>query len=111
MVMRHNKKGFNEWMVQRVSAVIIAAYTIFMLAYLATHAPLTYSVWRQLFDNVLMRVSTIMVVIAILWHAWIGLWTVFTDYIKNNSLRMTLQVLLCLLLLGYVIWCLDIMWR
>lgn len=110
MVMRHSKKGFNEWMIQRVSALIIAAYTVFIVSYLALHMPLTYRLWLQLFSSAWVRVSTIVVVIAILWHAWIGLWTVFTDYIKHTRLRIMLQVLLCLLLLTYAVWCLDIMW-
>ena len=109
MVVR-STRGFHEWIVQRVSAVIIGIYVAFLLVYLSCHAPLHYAVWQHFFSHVAMRVATFVVLIAILWHAWIGLWTVFTDYVKKTAVRLFLEVLVILLLLSYMAWCLDIMW-
>lgn len=111
MVVRHNRRGYHDWLVQRISAVIIAAYAIFMMSYLACHAPLTYHSWRGLFDSAWMRFCTIIVLLSVIWHAWVGLWTVFTDYVKNARVRMILETLTCLLMLWYLIWCLDSLWR
>lgn len=106
-----NHRGFYDWIVQRVSAVLIGAYVIFIVAFILTHQPLIYPVWHSLFSHLLMKIATFLVVIAILWHAWIGLWTVFTDYIKCGFLRLFLEILLVLVLLSYFAWCLDALLR
>jgi len=110
MGLKVNTRGFLDWIVQRATAVIIGAYAIFLCLFLVCHAPLTYVDWSGLFSNVLMRIATVIVMLAILWHAWIGLWTVFTDYVKCAYLRLVLQVGVIVLLVGYLVWCLDAFW-
>lgn len=107
MGLKVNNRGLLEWIVQRTSAVLIGAYAIFLLVFFVAHQPLNYLEWNHLFSCVIMRVITIIVVLAILWHAWIGLWTVLTDYVKNGFVRLLLEIALILLLLGYFLWCLD----
>lgn len=109
MVVKNNR-GLHDWIVQRASAVIIGAYAIFLLIYLFCHQPLQYFVLSDLFSSVTMKVATFLVLIAVLWHAWIGLWTVFTDYVKNKAVRLLLQALVILLLLSYCFWCLAVLW-
>lgn len=104
-----NNRGFHEWIVQRVSAVLIGVYTAFLLVYFLTHYPLHYFTWHTLFSYFEMKITTILVIVAILWHAWIGLWTVLTDYVKNKILRFMLEIAVILLLLGYLIWGLIIL--
>jgi succinate dehydrogenase / fumarate reductase, membrane anchor subunit len=110
MVSKSNHRGFYEWLAQRVSAVLIGAYAVFIIAFLLTHAPLSFSVWKALFSCVFIKIATFVVLIAILWHAWIGLWTVFTDYVKCNCVRLLLEILLIITLLSYMAWCLDAIW-
>ena len=106
-----NNRGFIDWVVQRVSALIIAAYLIFLLVFFTQHCPLQFSDWQGLFACQWMRYVTVLVVLAVVWHAWIGLWTVFTDYVKCGVVRLILEIAVILVLTGFVIWCLDIMWR
>lgn len=110
MGLKNNTRGFLDWVIQRTTAVLIGAYALFLFLFLVQHAPLDYESWSLLFSCVATRVFTIVVLLAILWHAWIGLWTVFTDYVKNGAVRMLLQILVMLLLLSYFIWCLDAFW-
>lgn len=105
-----NCRGFYEWIVQRVSAVLIGVYAVFLTAFFFSHAPMDFLIWKELFSHVAMKVATIVVLIAVLWHAWIGLWTVFTDYVKNGAVRLLLEVLVILALLSYMAWCLDALW-
>lgn len=111
MVKQVSRSGLFDWIIQRCTAVIIGVYTIFLISYLLSHNGLTFEMWSSLFSGTWMRVATIIVLISILWHAWIGLWTVFTDYIKNKGVRLLLEVLVVLLLLAYFIWVLEILWR
>ena len=102
-----NRRGFHEWIVQRVSAVLIGIYAVFLFAFILMHSPMHFSVWSGLFSNIAMKMATFVVLIAILWHAWIGLWTVFTDYVKNNVVRLLLEIVVIIALLSYMAWCLD----
>lgn len=106
----NNTRGFFEWIVQRASALMIGAYTIGLFAFLLTHSPLHYPEWNNLMSCLWIRIATIVVVAAILWHAWIGLWTVMTDYVKCGYARVFLQVVIVVLLASYFVWCLDAFW-
>jgi succinate dehydrogenase / fumarate reductase membrane anchor subunit len=110
MVAKKNTRGFSDWLVQRVTALLIGAYACFMVIYLLNNQPMYFAQWHTLFSSAWMRVATFIVVASILWHAWIGLWTVFTDYIKSKSMRLLLEVIVCLLLVGYFAWMIDILW-
>ncbi len=104
MVVKTSHSGLRDWLVQRISAVVIGLYVIFLAIYLIQNQPLYFAQWHKLFDNVLVKIATLVVLIAIVWHAWIGLWTVLTDYVKHLGARLVLQSLIILLLLGYVLW-------
>lgn len=104
-----NNRGFHDWLIQRVSAVIIGVYFIFIMAYLIYFQPLYYASWSDLFHNTVMKIATFVTLIAVLLHAWIGIWTVFTDYIKKPWLRLLLEVIVIVLLLGYLGWLLSIL--
>jgi len=102
--------GLRDWIIQRVSALLIAAYAVFLFSYVASYHPLYYVQWYNLFSNVWMKLATFVVLFAVIWHAWIGLWTVFTDYIKPPMLRMALEIVVILLLLACIGWGFEIMW-
>lgn len=110
MVGNINRSGWRDWLVQRVTALLMAAYTIFIIIYLVSAQPISYDSWHQLMNHVTMKLFTFIVVISLLWHAWIGLWTVFTDYVKNRPLRFFLQVVVILLLVAYLVWAFEILW-
>jgi succinate dehydrogenase / fumarate reductase, membrane anchor subunit len=106
----HGRRGFFDWMVQRVTAVIIGLYAVFIIAYLLTHKPLLFPTWQMLFHHDLMKAVTLIVLLSILWHAWIGLWTVLTDYVKPVAIRLFMQMLVILVLLASLAWMIEILW-
>jgi succinate dehydrogenase / fumarate reductase membrane anchor subunit len=110
MVMLASRKGLVDWFVQRVTAILIGAYAIFLILYLLLHPRLDYAAWRGLYSGSWMRIITIIILVSILWHAWIGMWTVFTDYVKIKPIRLLLEVIVILLFLAYLIWMLEILW-
>jgi len=57
-----------------------------------------------------MKIFTIAVLLSILSHAWIGLWTVITDYIKPMILKITLEALVAFALAVYGVWSLFVLW-
>lgn len=104
------RSGLRDWLIQRITAVILAIYAIFLMGYLVCHSPLSYEVWHGLFTCEAMRVFTFLALLSVVYHTWVGIWTVLTDYIKCPCLRLTLQVLVVLALIGYLVWGVDIVW-
>ncbi len=102
--------GLKDWLIQRVTAVYFALYGLFLIAYLFTHPGLDYAQWQALFDNIVFKTATVIALIAFSLHAWIGLWTVSTDYMKCTAIRVSFQFLIVLWLLGQFIWGLMIVW-
>jgi succinate dehydrogenase / fumarate reductase membrane anchor subunit len=103
--------GLGSWLAQRITAVVIALYAVVVLVMFMTGRPLSYGVLRDLFTQGWMRVATLIFAVSIAWHAWVGVRDILMDYARPESLRLTLHVVTILLLLGYVGWTVQILWR
>lgn len=110
MVGQVDRRGLRDWIAQRITALIILAYTLVIMAYLFFCPALNYAAVTKIFNHLLMKMATVATVLAILWHAWIGLWTVLTDYVKPKLTRLFLETVIILLLLSYFVWVVEIFW-
>jgi succinate dehydrogenase / fumarate reductase membrane anchor subunit len=111
------RSGLSNWLLQRVSALIMSAYLIFMLAYFFVNPSPSYTQWSGLHSSMAMRIFSLLTILSIAAHAWIGIWCVLTDYItvrligpKATPIRMFLQLAMIAVILFYVVWTLDILW-
>jgi len=102
--------GFRDWFIQRVSALVLGAYSVFLMVYVLMHQQLTYFEWRSLFNHQAMKMATFLALLSLVLHTWVGIWTVLTDYVRPRVVRMTLQVLINLSLLACLVWGLEILW-
>jgi succinate dehydrogenase / fumarate reductase membrane anchor subunit len=105
-----NHQGLQDWLIQRVSAVVMAIYSIAMVAYFLFSSPLDFVNWHALFAHVWMKVATLLFVASFLFHAWVGMWTIFTDYVKPYWLTIVLNVLVFISLAACFFWALLILW-
>lgn len=103
--------GSRDWLIQRFSAVFLAIYTLFLMVFLVVHPQITYDVWIQLFSATWMQIATLFALLCLVLHAWIGLWTVLTDYVKPLFLRYALQGIILFALFSYGIWGVMILWE
>jgi succinate dehydrogenase / fumarate reductase, membrane anchor subunit len=103
--------GLRDWLAQRVTAVIMALYTLLVGAMLLKNAPFTYAAWKELFAQGWMRVATLLFAASLAWHAWVGVRDILMDYIKPDGLRLTLQVVTLLMIASYLGWAIQILWR
>ena len=103
--------GLGSWLAQRITAVVIALYSLIVLVMFMTGRPLSYPVLKDLFTQGWMRVATLMFAVAVAWHAWVGVRDILMDYARPESLRLSLHVITILLLLGYLGWTVQILWR
>ena len=104
------RNGVHDFILIRATALIMAAYSIFMLGFFICNPEVTFELWQGLFANLAMKVFTILTIIAVLFHAWIGIWQVLTDYVKNIKVRGLLQFIFTMTLFTYVIAVLLTVW-
>jgi succinate dehydrogenase / fumarate reductase, membrane anchor subunit len=102
-VTNFSSNGLSDWLLQRVSAVIVLCYLAFTLFCISAHG-FNFSSWSALQHHPLMRMFNALFLISILSHAWIGMWTVFTDYAKPACLRLTLQIVMAVFLFVCLVW-------
>ncbi len=102
--------GVRDWLVQRGTALLILAYVSYLAYFVVMSYPVTHFEVKQLFSTTTMRVVSTLVAFSITWHAWIGVWTIFTDYVKCSSLRLALQGTVIVLLFAYLVWAIKIFW-
>lgn len=102
--------GLRDWLIQRFSALFLMSYTLFMLGYFLSHRGLDYATWHQLFECQLVQLGTLLALFMILLHAWVGIWTVLTDYVQCTVLRLTLQGVVGTVLFIEVLWGFMIVW-
>jgi succinate dehydrogenase / fumarate reductase, membrane anchor subunit len=103
--------GLRDWLAQRITAVIMAVYSVIAVVVLAFNNNITYSVWRDLFSQGWMRVATLLFAASLAWHAWVGVRDILMDYIKPDGLRLSLQVGTLLVIAAYLGWTIQILWR
>ena len=95
--------GLKDWLIQRFTAVYLLFYSIFCIAIWVRCSPWNYVKWHMLFHVPWFQVATVLALFMVLLHAWVGLWTVTTDYIKSTARRMITQGLILLILLSQLI--------
>jgi succinate dehydrogenase / fumarate reductase membrane anchor subunit len=103
--------GAGNFLLQRLTALILTAYSLLIAVQIALAWPLDYVAWATIFVPVWMKVVTLVAVLALLYHAWIGVRDIWLDYIKPFWLRLTLQTLTALWLLACAVWSVQILWR
>jgi len=112
-----SRSGLSDWIIQRFSAIILAAYTLFILAVLGATPELDYESWRAVFSKNPVRLFSIISLFALCGHTWVGMWTVGTDYLtdrqlggKGTFIRLIYQSFCVLLIAVYLLWGIQIFW-
>jgi succinate dehydrogenase / fumarate reductase membrane anchor subunit len=106
--------GLKDWLIQRITAVIMAVFTLVLLiAFMCCtdKSLLAYEQWSGLFSNPAMQVITLLAWASLCYHAWIGIRDIWMDYVKPVGIRLTLHVFTALWLIGCVVYCAKILWR
>ncbi|MDD4977752.1 MAG: succinate dehydrogenase, hydrophobic membrane anchor protein [Gallionella sp.] len=102
--------GLSDWLAQRISAVVMVIYSVALAGYLVMQDHVDYDVWIGLYSSQWMRTFTLLFLLALFYHAWIGVRDIVMDYIKPASIRLVIHVLVILALVVYTIWSVQILW-
>lgn len=104
------RNGVHDFLLVRATAIVITLYLIYMIGFFVASDEITWLSWTAFFSLPFTRVFTLLALIAILIHAWIGMWQVLTDYIKPVAIRLILQLAIVVALLVYVIYGFVVVW-
>jgi succinate dehydrogenase / fumarate reductase, membrane anchor subunit len=109
--MSRKATGLRAWIVQRVTAVILAVFAVVAVAYFVASPPGSAEVWRATVASPLVSTAILLTVVALLWHAWVGIRDVLIDYVHLFSARLTLLSLFGLGFVACGLWALQVVVR
>lgn len=102
--------GLGAWLMQRLTAVVMVAYTLLMAGILLWCPPASHADWKGLFSGSFVRLATMLFFLALLYHAWVGVRDIVMDYVKPTGIRLALQALVGTALVFYLVWSVSILW-
>ena len=104
--------GLLDWLAQRVTAALMALFTLIVLVQvLFSSGPIGYEKWAGIFSPQWMKFLTFTIIVALLYHVWIGMRDIWMDYVKPVSVRLSLQVFSIVWLVGCAGWAVQVLWR
>ena len=102
--------GLRDWLAQRITAVIMAVYTVLLALALSGVPTFDFPHWSALWKATALRYATVLFLLSLYYHAWIGVRDIIMDYVKDAGLRLTLYVFVIGALVCYVVWSVQILW-
>jgi len=103
--------GLRDWLSQRITAAVMALFTIVLLLQVLFGPEMGYDRWAGIFSSQWMKVLTFVVIISLLVHAWVGMRDVWMDYVKPVGARLLCQALTIVWLVGCAGWAVQVLWR
>ncbi|MCW8956856.1 MAG: succinate dehydrogenase, hydrophobic membrane anchor protein [Gammaproteobacteria bacterium] len=97
-------QGLRPWIIQRISAAYLAVFVIYFPLVLFIEWPLTAQSWQDWVASPFNNIALGLFLIALLWHAWIGIRDVILDYVFNVVVRMIALTLVAMVVLGSGYW-------
>jgi succinate dehydrogenase / fumarate reductase membrane anchor subunit len=104
------RTGLQEFVIQRITSLILIFYVFFMVGFFILNKEINFFLWCILFNYFSVKVFTLLTLLSLIAHAWIGIWTIITDYITIFYIRFFLQIIINLLLIIYLIIGVETMW-
>ena len=103
--------GLRDWLSQRVTAALMALFTLAIVVQVLMPGEMGYDKWAGIFSRQWMKVLTFVVIVSLLVHVWVGVRDVLMDYVKSVGARLSLQVATIVWLVGCAGWAIQVLWR
>jgi len=111
------RSGLSDWIIQRFTAIVLASYSLFIVGFLLSNPDLTYTQWQDLFSQLWVRIFSLLTLVSIVAHGWIGLWVVLTDYVTSRmmggaalAIRLIVLTLYAVVNVVFLVWGVEILW-
>ena len=113
-----SRSGLADFVVQRVTAVVLALYALCIVGFFVVNPNVSYEALTGFFGSLWMKVFSTLAILSTAAHGWIGMWTVGTDYIRPHYFgvhatvyRIIYQFACLAAIFLYVVLGLQIFWR
>ena len=119
-VLSLSRRGLLDFVIQRASAFIMAAYVLVLVWFFSANE-ISHQVLANFFLSTPMKIFSVLTILSILGHAWVGLWTIGTDYIQSahlefipglakfsTAIRLLYQVACLLIMFVYLVWAMKL---
>lgn len=103
--------GLRDWLSQRVTAALMALFTVILLLQVIFGGPMGYDRWAEIFSAQWMKFLSFVLIASLAYHAWVGVRDIWMDYVKPVGVRLTLQVFTIVWLVGCAGWAIQVLWR
>jgi succinate dehydrogenase / fumarate reductase membrane anchor subunit len=105
------RTGFGEWLWQRVSALYLTGFTVYVVVVALACPWPSHAAWQAWFQNGFVRLGWGLFIVSLLVHAWVGMRSVYLDYLHPWWLRFSVSVVTAFGLFGCALWAADILLR
>lgn len=102
--MSRRASGLKAWVVQRLTAIYLGLFLVFLLAKFIFDPPLHHAEWRGWLADPAVSIASLLFIITLLLHAWVGVRDILMDYVKPILLRAGMMSLVILTLLACGLW-------
>lgn len=103
--------GVRDWLAQRLTAIVMAIYTVILLLEFLFASRFSYEGWAGLFAQQWFKIATFVTILSLLYHAWVGMRNVWMDYVKPVGIKLVLDTATILWLVGCAGYAAQILWR
>lgn len=103
--------GLKDWLAQRVTAVVMALYTLVLLVAFLLTPEVSYESWAGLFAQQWFKLLSFVTFLSLYYHVWVGMRDIWMDYVKPVGVRLLLQIFTILWLVACAGWTVQILWR
>lgn len=101
--------GLRAWLMQRISALYLMVFTVYLLLHFLLSPPADHAEWMTWFNAPLVTTGWAMFFVALLIHSWVGVRDIVLDYVHPIGLRLTALTVIGVALMGTGLWVLRIL--
>ncbi len=109
--------GTKDFLALRITALILLVYSAYLTFFVFYYEPISFDLWKGLFQNVFMKISTTLFLLSFCVHTWLGTWAIGSDYLTVSRLGSLGPIInkvyraICALIISSVaLWTFLIIW-
>ena len=104
-------RGLAAFLIQRLTSIYLGVFAVYLIVYLVLHPIRNYASWSGYFSTGWVRLAWGMFIATLLAHVWIGLRSIYMDYVKPTWLRFTVSAFTAFALVALAFWAALILLR
>ena len=105
------RRGVAAFLIQRITSIYLGAFTIYAIGVFLFRSVADYADWTGYFSSGAVRLAWGIFFAALLAHVWVGLRSIYMDYLKATWVRFTVSTATAFVLIALAFWAAHILTR